>query len=85
MLQALVLAVGYGFPEGNSLTDQVVEVRRLHPGGTQPDSAAAADLLRAGEAKQLLQQVFQTVQLRGHRAVCRASFLGHVVVETVCA
>ena len=85
MKQSLVLALGYGLPERDPLADQSVEVGRLGHGRAQPDQAAAADLLRPGEAQQLLQQVLQTVQLRGHRAVCRPSALGHIRVEAVRA
>ena len=81
--QLLVLVIGDGLPECDALLDHVVQIRRIGDSGRQSDSAAAAHLLRAGQAQQLLQQILQPVQLGGHRAVRRPALLGHVVLEGV--
>jgi hypothetical protein len=83
--QTLILTVGDGLPERQAFIDHIGKVGGLLGRGGQAHPTTAADLLCPGQPQQLLQQVLEAVQFRGHRTVGRPAFLGHIVFQVVRA
>ncbi len=65
----LILFIGYGLPERNPLDDDIVQIGGLVRRRRKTDLAASADMFGAGQTQQLLEQILQPVELRGHRPI----------------